>query len=99
MQAETGRSTLAIARCKRYAPLEIRFISLRSLVGIPCAPHLRVHIHCRAGRHSSVTIQIAAEAARSTPCWLTEVAAFTQVVSHTGILKELQEQVRFARFG
>ena len=28
-----------------------------------------------------------------------EVATFAQVLSHTGILKAIQERVRFARFG
>lgn len=47
--------------------------------------------------HSSVIIQIAPEAALSTPSWKGEVAAFAQVFPHTGILKAIQEQVRFAR--
>ncbi|GHO68323.1 hypothetical protein KSC_072150 [Ktedonobacter sp. SOSP1-52] len=46
---------------------------------------------------SSVTIQITPEPLPSTPSWMGEVAAFAQVLSHTGILKALQEQVRFAR--
>lgn len=33
----------------------------------------------------------------SAPTWLAEVAAFAQVLSHTGILEAIQERVRFAR--
>ncbi len=47
--------------------------------------------------HSSVTIQITPESAPSPPSWLGEVAAFAQVLSHTGIRSAIQEQVRFAR--
>jgi hypothetical protein len=46
---------------------------------------------------SSVTIQITPEPSPSTPPWMGEVAAFAQVLSQTGILKTIQEQVRFAR--
>ena len=46
---------------------------------------------------SSVTIQITPEARPSTPSWMGEVTAFAQVLTHTGILKKIQEQVRFAR--
>jgi hypothetical protein len=46
---------------------------------------------------SSVTIQITPESMPSTPSWMGEVAAFAQVLTHTGILKAIQEQVRFAR--
>jgi len=46
---------------------------------------------------SSVTIQIVPESRPSTPSWLGEVAAFAQVLTHTGILKKIQDQVRFAR--
>jgi len=46
---------------------------------------------------SAVTVQIAPVSAPSTPFWLGEVAAFAQVLTHTGILKKIQEQVRFAR--
>lgn len=46
---------------------------------------------------SSVTIQIAPESRPSTPSFLGEVAAFAQVLTHTGSLKAIQEQVRFAR--
>jgi hypothetical protein len=50
---------------------------------------------------ASVTVQITPESSPSTPSWMGEVAAFAQVLSHTGLLKTLQEQVRFtrARFG
>jgi hypothetical protein len=46
---------------------------------------------------STVSIQIVPESAPSTPSWLAEVAAFAQVLSHTGSLQAIQEQVRFAR--
>ena len=46
---------------------------------------------------SSVTIQISPESKPSTPSWMGEVAAFAQVLTHTGILTQIQEQVRFAR--
>ena len=47
--------------------------------------------------HPSVTIQMTPESVPSTPSWMGEVAAFAQVLEHTGILKAIQEQVRFAR--
>ena len=47
--------------------------------------------------HSTVSIQITPTSLPSTPCWIGEVAAFAQVLSHTGILQRIQEQVRFAR--
>ena len=47
--------------------------------------------------HSSVCIQISEASLPSTPPWLAEVAVFAQVLSHTGALKTIQEQVRFAR--
>ncbi len=47
--------------------------------------------------HSSVSIQIIPESAPATPSWMGEVAVFAQVLSHTGISKTIQEQVRFAR--
>ncbi len=50
---------------------------------------------------SPVRIGISPHAVPSTPSWFGEVAAFAQVLIHTGILKEIQGQVRFtrARFG
>ena len=50
---------------------------------------------------SSVTIQITPESRPAMPSWMGEVAAFAQVFTHTGILKTIQEEVRFvrARFG
>ena len=48
-------------------------------------------------RHSEVTIQITPNSLPSTPSWMGEVAAFAQVLEHTGILKTIQDQVRFAR--
>jgi hypothetical protein len=47
--------------------------------------------------HPSVTIQITPESVPSTPSWMGEVASFAQLLTHTGILKKIQEQVRFAR--
>lgn len=47
--------------------------------------------------HSEVPIQIPPPSLPSTPCWMAEVAVFAQVLSHTGILQSIQEQVRFAR--
>jgi hypothetical protein len=47
--------------------------------------------------HASVTIQITPEPSPLTPSWMGEVAAFAQVLTHTAMLKEIQEQVRFAR--
>jgi hypothetical protein len=46
---------------------------------------------------SPVVIQISPHAVPSTPSWFGEVAAFAQVLTHTGSLKAIQEQVRFAR--
>jgi hypothetical protein len=47
--------------------------------------------------HSSVTIQITPESRPAIPSWMGEVAAFAQILTHEGILKAIQEQVRFAR--
>jgi hypothetical protein len=47
--------------------------------------------------HSQMTIQIAPESVPAIPSWFAEVAVFAQVLSHTGLLKTIQEQVRFAR--
>lgn len=47
--------------------------------------------------HSSATIQTTPESLPSTPCWMGEVAVFAQVLSQTGILKAVQDKVRFAR--
>jgi hypothetical protein len=47
--------------------------------------------------HAPVTIQITPKSVPSTPSWMGEVAAFAQVFTHTGILKAIQEQLRFAR--
>jgi hypothetical protein len=47
--------------------------------------------------HAQVTIQITPNSLPSPPCWMGEVAAFAQVLSHTGMLKTIQDQVRFAR--
>lgn len=46
---------------------------------------------------SSVTIQISPESVPTLPCWFAEVAAFAQVLTHTGIRSAIIEQVRFAR--
>lgn len=47
--------------------------------------------------HASVTIQITPTSLPSIPTFLGEVTAFAQVLTHTGVLKTIQEQVRFAR--
>lgn len=44
-----------------------------------------------------VTIQITPESRPAMPSWMGEVAAFAHVLAHTGMLKTIQEQVRFAR--
>ncbi|GHO82583.1 hypothetical protein KSZ_05890 [Dictyobacter formicarum] len=44
-----------------------------------------------------VTIQITPQSAPSPPSWLGEVAAFAQVLTYTGLLKTIQDEVRFAR--
>jgi hypothetical protein len=46
---------------------------------------------------SSVTIQITPESVPATPSWFAEVAAFAQVLSHTGIRSSIIECARFAR--
>ena len=46
---------------------------------------------------NSVTVQISPESVPSIPPWFAEVAAFAQVLAHTGIKKCIEEQVRFAR--
>ena len=46
---------------------------------------------------TSVTIQITPESKPAIPCWMGEVAAFAKLLEHAGILKAIQEQVRFAR--
>lgn len=45
-----------------------------------------------------VTIQITPQSAPSPPSWLGEVAAFAQVLTQTGLLKTIQDEVRFARY-
>lgn len=45
----------------------------------------------------SVTIQITPDAKPAMPSWMGEVAAFAHVLIYTGVLKMIQEQVRFAR--
>ena len=47
--------------------------------------------------HTSVTIQVNPESAPSTPCWMGEVAAVAQVLTHVGLLKAIQDHVQFAR--
>lgn len=47
--------------------------------------------------HATVTIQIMPKSIPSTLSWMGEVAAFAQALTHTGILKAIQDQVRFAR--
>lgn len=46
---------------------------------------------------STVTIQVTPISVPSTPSWLGEVAAFAQVLSHLGLLKAIQQRIRFAR--
>ncbi len=46
---------------------------------------------------SKVPIQITPETVPSIPSWMGEVAAFAQILTHEGVLKTIQEQVRFAR--
>src|ERR1700731_2700448 len=45
----------------------------------------------------AVTIQITSTSVPTTPPWLGEVAIFAQVMAHLGLLKAIQEQIRFAR--
>ena len=47
--------------------------------------------------HPTVTIQITPQSTPSTPSWMGEVAAVAQVLEHGGILKAIQQRVRFAR--
>jgi hypothetical protein len=42
-------------------------------------------------------VQVSPTPIPAVPAWFGETAAFAQVLSHTGILKAIQEQVRFAR--
>lgn len=44
--------------------------------------------------HSPITIQIAPQSSPSTPSWMGEVAAFAQVLTHTGLLQTIQDEVR-----
>jgi hypothetical protein len=53
--------------------------------------------HTLSMMHAQVTIQITPTSKPSTPSWMGEVAACTQVLTHLGLLKAIQEQVRFAR--
>ncbi len=46
---------------------------------------------------SPVTIQITPGSKPTVPEWMAEVATFAQVLMHTGTLKAIAEQVRFAR--
>ena len=46
---------------------------------------------------AQITIQITPGSKPTVPSWMGEVAAFTQVLTHTGILKTIQNEVRFAR--
>jgi len=47
--------------------------------------------------HTSVHIQIAPESAPSIPSWFGEVAVMAQVLTQFGLLKAIQQDVRFAR--
>ncbi len=53
--------------------------------------------HTTSMTHPSVTIQITPESAPSTPSWFGEVGAVAQLLTHVGILKAIQQRVRFAR--
>ena len=53
--------------------------------------------HTLSMTQSSVTIQITPASSPSTPSWLAEVAVFAQVLNHLGLLKAIEQQVRFAR--
>jgi len=46
---------------------------------------------------STIIVQTTPEAQPSTPHWMGEVAAFAQILSQTGILAAITDQVRFAR--
>jgi hypothetical protein len=45
-----------------------------------------------------VTVQITPEPSPAVPTWMGEVAAFAHVLTYTGMLKTIQEQVRFALY-
>src|SRR5438132_12781773 len=47
--------------------------------------------------HPSVHLQIASEDRPSVPHWLSEVAIVAQVLTTSGVLKNIEEQVRVAR--
>src|SRR6266536_5443945 len=45
----------------------------------------------------TVTVQIQPSPSPAIPTWMGEVAVFAHVLTHTGMLKTIQERVRFAR--
>jgi hypothetical protein len=45
----------------------------------------------------TVTVQIQPSPSPAIPTWMGEVAVFAHMLMHTGMLKTIQEQVRFAR--
>ncbi len=45
----------------------------------------------------TVTVQIQPSPSPAIPTWMGEVSAFAHVLTHTGMLQTIQEQVRFAR--
>src|SRR6266536_6118923 len=47
--------------------------------------------------HPSVHLQMAPEDLPSVPCWFGEVAIVAQLLSTSGILKSIEQRVRFAR--
>jgi hypothetical protein len=47
--------------------------------------------------HSSVHVQITSEHRPSMPAWFGEVAIMAQVLSNSGVLSRIEEEVRFAR--
>src|SRR5437764_5356177 len=47
--------------------------------------------------HPSVHLQMASESVPSLPCWFGEVAIVAQVFITSGVLTNIEQQVRFAR--
>jgi len=47
--------------------------------------------------HSTVYVQVTSENRPSVPAWFGEVAMVAQVLNHSGVLKRIEEEVRFAR--
>src|SRR5438876_157306 len=47
--------------------------------------------------YSTVHVQVTSENRPSVPAWFGEVAMVAQVLNHSGVLKRIEEEVRFAR--